>query len=133
MSSIAIGYPSAIHSSRPLREQRHLHAVVDPTGPRPVRLTRRGRLAIFVAAIATLLLLGVTLGGSTAATDQSGMPAATQTITVKAGQTLWQIAAVANPNGDIRDTVDAIMKLNSLPSAAGLQMGRDLAVPIYSK
>lgn len=133
MSNIAFGYAPAIHPLDAPRPQRHLHAVADPIGSRPVRLTRRGRLTIVLAAIAMLLLLGVTFGGSTAATNQSGTPTATQTITVKAGQTLWQIAAVANPTGDIRDTVDDIMKLNSLPSAAGLQMGRDLAVPVYTK
>jgi len=96
-------------------------------------LTRRGRFVLFHVAIAAVLLMGITLGGSTAATDHGGTPGATQTITVKAGETLWQIAVEANPNGDIRQTVDDIMELNSLPSAAGLQMGREIAVPVYKK
>ena len=127
MSTIAVGYAPTT-TARPVR---HLHAV--PTSRRQpgLRLTKRGRVAVFLAAIAAVLLMGVTFGGSTAATDQAGTPVASQTITVKAGQTLWEIAVAANPNGDIRQTVDDIMKLNSLP-AAGLQMGREIAVPVYA-
>ncbi len=74
----------------------------------------------------------ITLGDSGTATGSAGTAAATHSVTVKAGETLWQTAVAANPNGDIRQTVDDIMKLNSLPSAAGLQMGRKIAVPVYS-
>jgi hypothetical protein len=31
----------------------------------------------------------------------------------------------------VRDTVDDIMRMNSLPSAGDLQLGSDLAVPVY--
>lgn len=136
MSTIAV-HSTAIRpgyapngTSRPVR---HLYAVPTPGHHTGLRLTTRGRVVLFIAAIAAILLMGVTLGGSTAATNRAGAPSATQTITVLAGQTLWQIAVAANPNGDIRQTVDDIMKLNSLPNAAGLQMGRDLAVPVYSE
>ena len=118
--------------SRQLR-QRHLYVVPVPKRSSGVQLTRRGRIVLLLAAIAAILLIGITLGDSTVATNHAGTPAATQTITVKAGETLWQIAGSANPNGDIRQTVDDIMKLNSLPSAAGLQMGREIAVPVYSE
>lgn len=113
-------------------KQRHLHAVPAPRQQPGLRLTKRGRVVMFLIAIAAVLLMGVTFGGSTAATDRAGAPVASQTINVKAGQTLWEIAVAANPNGDIRQTVDDIMKLNSLP-AAGLQMGREIAVPVYDK
>ena len=126
MSTIAVGYAPTT-TTRPVR---HLHAVPTPRHQPGLRLTRRGRVVLFLVAIAAVLLMGVTFGGSTAATDQAGTPVASQTITVKAGQTLWEIAVAANPNGDIRQTVDDIMKLNSLP-AAGLQMGREIAVPVY--
>ncbi|MBC7593189.1 MAG: LysM peptidoglycan-binding domain-containing protein [Kineosporiaceae bacterium] len=131
MSTIAIT-TFATAPSRQLR-QRHLHAVPTPKKSSSIQLTRRGRFVLLLAAIAAILLMGITLGDSTAATDHVGTPAATQTITVKAGETLWQIAGSANPNGDIRQTVDDIMKLNSLPNAAGLQMGREIAVPVYSE
>lgn len=134
MSSIAVSFaPPTPTYAAPVATpaQRHLHVVPAPARTPALRLTRRGRIVLFLVAVVTILLLGVTLGDSTAATSQSGQAGATTTITVKPGQTLWQIAATANPSGDIRDTVDDIMKLNSLPSASGLQMGRELAIPVY--
>ncbi|MCX6407706.1 MAG: LysM domain-containing protein [Propionibacteriales bacterium] len=97
----------------------------------PVRLTRRGRLVLVLAVIAALAVGAVVLGSSTVATDEAGVVPATRVVTVQEGQTLWQIAAEANPEGDVRDTVDDIMRMNSLPSAGDLQLGSDLAVPVY--
>lgn len=96
-----------------------------------LRLTRRGRLVVFVSA---MVLLGAALllfGSSVVATDTAGTPAATSSVTVQAGQTVWDIAGDANPDGDIRATVDDIVELNSLPSAGGIQIGQELAVPRY--
>ena len=96
-----------------------------------VRLTRRGRVAVLLAALLTMAVLVVALGSSTTATGDAGDPVPTQTVTVQPGDTLWKLASDANPNGDIRQTVDDIMRLNSLVSASGLQMGSEVAVPIY--
>lgn len=126
------GAPSRQVKQRHLT-QRHLYGVPTPKQSSGMHLTRRGRIVLLLAAIAAIVLMGITFGDSTVATNHAGTPAAIQTITVKAGETLWQIAVSANPSGDIRQTVDDIMKLNSLPSAAGLQMGREIAVPVYSK
>jgi hypothetical protein len=52
-------------------------------------------------------------------------------VRVLAGHTLWKIAADANPDGDIRATVDEIIELNALPNASALQMGSEIAVPVY--
>lgn len=116
-----------------VRPVRHLQAVPASRTQTALRLTRRGRIVLFLAVMAAILLMGITVGGSTVATDQAGQQAATTTVTVRAGQTLWDLAIKANPNGDIRQTVDDIMKLNSLPTASGLQMGREIAVPVYKK
>lgn len=116
---------------RPVRAVRHLQLVPSTERPRPLRLTGRGRVAVIIAAILTLAVLAVALGSSTTATGESGAPVPARTVTVEPGHTLWQIASEANPNGDIRQTVDDIMRLNSLTSASGLQMGTDIAVPIY--
>ncbi len=133
MSTFALDYAPAARAAEPA-PTRYLRAVPTPRQTQSgLRLTRRGRVVLFLAALAAIILLGITLGDSTAATNHSGTPAATHSVTVKAGQTLWQIAVAANPNGDIRQTVDDIMKLNSLPSAAGLQMGQSIAVPVYNK
>ncbi|MGH3457450.1 LysM peptidoglycan-binding domain-containing protein [Aeromicrobium sp.] len=110
---------------------RHLHLVADLPRPAHLQLTRRGRLAVLVAALITLAVLVVALGSSTTATGDAGAPVATRSVTVEPGDTLWKVASQANPNGDIRQTVDDIMQLNSLPSAGGLQMGSEIAVPIY--
>ncbi len=113
------------------RPVRHLHLV--PAAPQAavLRLTRRGRIAVLLAALLTLAVLVVALGPSTTATGDAGAPVATRTVTVQPGDTLWKLASQANPNGDIRQTVDDIMRLNSLVSAAGLQMGSEVAVPVY--
>ncbi len=116
---------------RVARPVRHLRLVPAPDQPVAVRLTTRGRIAVLLAAMLTLAVLAVALGSSTTATGEAGAPVPSQTVTVEPGHTLWQIAAEANPNGDIRQTVDDIMRLNSLESAAGLQMGSEIAVPLY--
>jgi len=117
------------------RRSRHLHAV-PATAPSaalsaPVRLTRRGKIAFMLVALIVLAVLAVALGSSTAATRDAGAALPTTTVTVKAGETLWQLAAEANPGGDIRATVDDIMRLNALPNASSLQMGSQVAVPVY--
>ena len=113
------------------RPVRHLQLVPDLPRPAALRLTRRGRLAVLVAALLTLAVLVVALGSSTTATGDAGTPVPTRSVTVQPGVTLWELAAEANPTGDIRQTVDDIMELNSLPSAGNLQMGSEIAVPIY--
>jgi hypothetical protein len=113
---------------------RHLSVVPTPeTDVRQpdLRLTRRGRLAMFVSTVLMLGVLGVILGSTTVATDEPGAPVPATMVVVEPGQTLWDLAAKANPNGDIRSTVDDIMRLNSIESAGGLQAGDTVAVPLY--
>lgn len=114
---------------------RHLSVVparVVPDEREPeLRLTRRGRLAMFLSTVLMLGVLGVILGSGTVATDEPGAPVPASMVVVEPGQTLWDLAAKANPNGDIRTTVDDIMRLNSIESAGGLQAGDTIAVPLY--
>ena len=111
------------------RQARHLHLVPAPEST-TLRLTRRGRVAVLLAALLTIAVLAVALGPSTTATGEAGDPVPTRTVTVQPGDTLWELATDANPNGDLRQTVDDIMRLNSLPTAH-LPMGSEIAVPIY--
>jgi LysM repeat protein len=111
------------------RPVRHLHLVPAPEST-TLRLTLRGRVAVLLAALLTIAVLAVALGPSTTATGEAGDPVPTQTVTVQPGDTLWKLATDANPNGDLRQTVDDIMRLNSLPTAH-LPMGSEIAVPIY--
>lgn len=99
----------------------------------PLRLTRRGKAVVMAAAVTVIAVLAVMFGPSSTATDSAGVPAETNSVRIMPGHTLWQIAGEANPNGDIRKTVDEIIKLNSMPSASALQVGSEIAVPVYSK
>jgi len=114
---------------------RHLSVVPTPSethGDEPqLRLTRRGRLVMFLSTVLMLGLLGIILGSTTVATDEPGSPVPATMVVVEPGQTVWDLAAKANPDGDIRTTVDDIMRLNSIESAGGLQAGDTIAVPLY--
>lgn len=101
-----------------------------PAAPQ-LRLTRRGKTLIVAMTVAIIAILAVMFGPSSTATDQAGTPQDTTLVRVQPGHTLWQIAADANPDGDIRSTVDEIVELNSLPNASSLQMGTQIAVPVY--
>lgn len=119
--------------------ERHLVAVpvVAPAAARPassggLRLTRRGRVLLVVLALAVITALMIVFGSGTAATSDAGDITGTTNVTVQPGETLWSIAGEANPGGDIRDTMDDIVKLNSLVDGETLQMGTKLAVPVYA-
>lgn len=97
----------------------------------PVRLTRRGRAVVAVL----LLLLAVTVLGllrapATATTGGRGASASpvAERVTVRPGETLWQIAERAAPGVDPRDTVARIREMNGLRTSA-VEAGRVLWVP----
>jgi len=93
-----------------------------------IRLTRRGRLALLVAAV-LCMLLGFSLGKALSFTAGSiSPPAASHSIVVQPGQTLWGIATQVTPRADPRATVQQIIVLNHLAST-GVQAGETLAVP----
>jgi len=98
-----------------------------------VRLTRRGKAVVLSLAVAVIGLVAILMGPSSTATNEIGTSQDTTTVRVLAGHTLWEIAAEANPDGDIRATVDDIIELNALPNASALQMGSEIAVPVYDK
>lgn len=111
---------------------RQLRADSRPAAPQ-LRLTRRGKALIVSATVAVIAVTAVMFGPSSTATDEAGTPQDTTLVRVQPGHTLWQIAADANPDGDIRATVDEIVELNSLPNASSLQMGSQIAVPVYGR
>ena len=101
-----------------------------------LRLTVRGRRV--VAALVSLpvviaLSIAVVSGGGAIASGQTGAPAGTfAEITVMPGESLWSIAQAIAPNADPREVVDAIMRLNALPSGA-VDAGETLSLPlVYS-
>lgn len=97
--------------------------------PGEVRLTRRGRLAVFLVALAFVLALGVLLGSRSIATDQAGPGEATRVVMVDEGQTLWQIAAGLSEDGEVRSMMHRIEQLNALETSM-LYAGQELHVPV---
>ncbi len=94
-----------------------------------VRLTRRGRLVVFLAALAVVLLLGVVWGAGSVATEQPGTPEPTRSVQVGPGDTLYAIAADATTDGDVAAMVERIQRLNALDSGM-VVVGQDLRVPV---
>lgn len=104
------------------------------TSPRParaaarpgLRLTRRGRVVVFVAGLLLALLVGFVLAAGSTATEH---PEPTTVIQVGAGETLWDIAASVAVEGHTGDMVEHIKELNHLHGGA-LQAGQELRVPL---
>ncbi|MDO9457263.1 hypothetical protein [Nocardioides sp.] len=89
------------------------------------RLTRRGRLVVFVLAFTTLIAMAVLLADGSVATNEAG---ATETVVVEPGQTLWEIASDVSEGRDVRDMMNHLVDLNSLDSVV-LGAGQSLEVP----
>jgi Tfp pilus assembly protein FimV len=115
MSSIAassIAASSAAHSpSRP---------------PTPARLTHRGRVVVVLLVLALLVVGGFVLGrvSSQAAGPAKPLP----TVTVHAGETLWDLAARVAPHADRRALVLRIEALNHL-AGGRVEVGQQLRLP----
>jgi len=92
-----------------------------------VRLTRRGRVVVFLAGLAAVFALGVTVSAGAGAALHGGAEQ-THTVLVAPGDTLWDIAAQAAQGGDIRSMEHHIIELNGLGGGA-LQVGMHLRVP----
>ncbi|MCR1786468.1 LysM peptidoglycan-binding domain-containing protein [Nocardioides carbamazepini] len=102
-----------------------------PSRPRSqVRLTRRGRLVVFLLALAVAALAAVWLAAGSAATrDDAGAPQL-DLVTVAPGDTLWDIAsdAATRSGDDVRDMMRTIQQLNTLDGSV-VYVGQELRVP----
>jgi hypothetical protein len=100
--------------------------------PRPLRLTRRGR--VVVAVLATLAAGGLCVAGATAAQATSGASSSPGTaggaerVVVQPGDTLWSIAKTADPGADTQTIVQEMLQVNRL-SGPGIAPGQRLWVP----
>jgi nucleoid-associated protein YgaU len=107
-----------------------------PAAPGRVRLTRRGRrvlagFAIVVALAAISVFWISAAGGAQAASHHSAAGSAYSGLTrvvVRPGQTLWSIAARAEPTADPRSVIAQIMEVNAI-SSPDVQPGELLWVP----
>jgi LysM domain len=95
----------------------------------PVRLTRRGRLALTLLFLLALTVLLTVFGAASAATGEAGVPVPTRTVVVHEGDTLWAIAADVAAPGEVREMVHRIEEINALPGS-GVAIGQQLAVPL---
>ena len=99
----------------------------------PLRLTRRGRVVVAVAAALLLTALSLVVAGSALATShaapsRAGEQHLTQ-VTVRPGQSLWSVAEAADPNADTRLVIQQIINLNGLTEDT-IVAGQQLWVPL---
>ena len=84
----------------------------------PLRLTRRGRVVVAVAAALLLAVLSLVIAASAQATSQPAPSGAAQRslaqVTVRPGQSLWSVAENADPGADTRAVIQQIVELNGL-------------------
>ena len=96
----------------------------------PVRLTRRGRMA--VTGLSALVIAALSVGLATAAqATRAGSSSPGRYVTkvmVLPGQTLWSIAEAHDPGADARLVIEQIEQLNSM-AGDEIQPGEILWVP----
>ena len=131
MSALAwgtdVGYAGSPSSPRPGPQRPHLVLVpggpARVAGPRGLRLTRRGRLALVVLVVSLMAALGVVTGLRSA-----GAAEPARVVTVDAGETLSEIAAAELPDYSISAGIVAIQLENGL-STAQVSAGQRLVIP----
>jgi LysM repeat protein len=98
----------------------------------PLRLTRRGRVVIAIAAALLVTTVSLLLAGVAQATNHGPSPRAARQnlvqVTVRPGQSLWSVAESADPDQDTRAVIQQIIDLNSLNGDTVLA-GQQLWVP----
>jgi hypothetical protein len=96
----------------------NLAAPGSPAARLPVRLTRRGRIVVAIAAALLVTLLMLILSGAAQATSRSVPPRVAEKnlalVVVRPGQSLWSVAESADPGADTRLVVQQIIELNGL-------------------
>jgi LysM repeat protein len=99
----------------------------------PLRLTRRGRVVVAVAAALLLTALSLVVAGSALATSHAAAARAGEQhltqVTVRPGQSLWSVAEAADPNADTRLVIQQIINLNGLTGDT-IVAGQQLWVPL---
>lgn len=100
-----------------------------PRAGSTVRLTRRGRLVVFLAALVCAMTAALLLAGGAMGTTEAGEMPPTEIVVVGTGETLWGIASEVSGGDDVRDTMREIRELNALDTAV-LQAGQKLRVPL---
>lgn len=92
-------------------------------------LTARGRV-LFALAWVVLIVVGA-LVVARPFDDSAYAQTPTVPVEVQPGDTLWEFARAADPQGDPREVVHTIVELNDLNSAADIHPGDTLLVPDF--
>ncbi len=110
----------------------HLVLVQDQTfrvQKQPIRLTRRGCRVVALLAIIPIALTFLLIGMRGAVATDGTVQSETQSVVVKPGQSLWDVAVAISPNTDPRETIWLIQQLNTLETSDVLA-GQALIVPV---
>ena len=98
----------------------------------PLRLTRRGRVVVALAAALLVTMVSLLLAGVAQATNHGPSPRAARQnlvqVIVRPGQSLWSVAENTDPDQDTRAVIQQIIDLNSLNGDTVLA-GQRLWVP----
>ena len=98
----------------------------------PLRLTRRGRVVVAVAAALLLTVISLLAAGVAQATNDGPSAGAARQhlvqVVVRPGQSLWSVAESADPGQDTRAVGQQIIDLNSL-NGDTVFAGQQLWVP----
>ncbi|WP_435744526.1 LysM peptidoglycan-binding domain-containing protein [Nocardioides sp. SYSU DS0663] len=132
MSTITVNAPRATRIAPARRAGVGASAGVGAgagAGASGVRLTRRGRLVVFLLALTAVLAAGIFIAAGSVATQEAGTPEPTEVVMVGTGDTLWGIASDLAEDGDVRAMMERIERLNALDSAV-LDAGQRLRVPV---
>ena len=109
----------------------HLVLVQDQTfrvQNQPIRLTRRGRRVVALLAIIPIALTFLLIGMRGAVATDGTVQSETQSVVVKPGQSLWDVAVAISPNTDPRETIWLIQQLNTMETSE-VMAGQALIVP----
>lgn len=108
--------PSSAQAARPrpARDQATRPETANP----PLRLTRRGRIVVAVAAALVLAALSLVIASAAQATNHPVSSRAAEQglaqVTVHPGQSLWSVAESTDPAADTRIVIQQIIELNGL-------------------
>ena len=120
--------PAAVTVTAPSRPSRPTQRFGAPAAQGALRLTRRGRLVVFLAGLLVAVAVAVAYAGGSVATAEKGQPVPTDVIVVGTGVTLWDIASARAEGGDVREVMSTIQRLNHLEGGL-LVAGQQLRVP----
>lgn len=91
----------------------------------PLRLTRRGRVVLFVAC---LLLAGAVAALAAPASQAARTPQPPEVAVVRPGDTLWSVAARHAPSDNPYGIIEEIRRRNDLPDHT-IHPGQELVLP----